>query len=113
MATEPAAINAGLATPAIATRTPALATGQSLAYFTHRRLPDQPDGTRSWELGAIGHGPDGTDLAKRICSQIRVWAVKRTAQPLITAYRVDSDAPPPLPGSMVIRKPAAALTIAY
>ena len=47
-----------------------------------------------WELGASGHGPIGSHLAERICQQIRVWERHRSAQPAITAGRVDATGDP-------------------
>lgn len=79
-----AAVDTGLCAPAIPIRSPALVDGDSLAYLTLRRLDE--DGTHGWELGAIGHGPAGGELADRMCEQIRAWDHDRTAQPVITAY---------------------------
>ncbi len=84
VAAEPAVIDTGLCTPAIPSRSPALVDGASLAYFTYRRL-DQDAAERRSELGAIGHGPAGPQLADRLCEQIRAWDHDRAAQPLITA----------------------------
>lgn len=64
-------------------RTSAVIAADSLAYFTFRRLDD---GTQRAELGAIGHGPAGTDLADRITGQIHAWSRDRLAPPLITAH---------------------------
>ncbi|MDQ3402948.1 MAG: methyltransferase, FxLD system, partial [Actinomycetota bacterium] len=77
------AVTSGLCTPVIPIRTPAIADGTSLAYLTHRRL-DGP-GRRS-ELGAIGHGPTGQQLADRFSAQIRLWDRDRDHQPRIDAY---------------------------
>ncbi|MBX6769476.1 MAG: methyltransferase, FxLD system, partial [Actinomadura rubrobrunea] len=38
------------------------------------------------ELGAIGHGSRGAELAERIVEQARLWAQDRDAQPTITLY---------------------------
>ncbi len=85
VAAEPAAVDSGLCNPAFTHRSPALVERDSLAYLTLRG-PD-PDATeRRWQLGAIGHGPDGAQLAERLCEQIRTWDHDRTAQPVITAY---------------------------
>lgn len=84
-AAGPAAVDSGLCSPAFTYRIPALVEGDSLAYFTLRGPePDAPE--RRWELGAIGHGPAGAQLAERVCEQIRVWDRNRADQPLITAY---------------------------
>ncbi len=63
---EPAAVTSGLCTPVIKSRTMALAERQSIAYLTAQHLETPEQGTR---LGAIGHGPDGASLAKRLCRQ--------------------------------------------
>ncbi len=89
IAAEPAAVDAGLCTPAIGSRSPALVEGASLAYLTLRRL-DQDATERRWELGAIGHGAAGPQLAGRLCEQIRAWDRDRPAQPIITAYPADT-----------------------
>jgi len=88
IAADPAAVEAGLATPAIPSRSAALVEKDSLAYFTFRRLDDA--GERRSELGAIGHGPAGADLAERLSDQIRAWGSVRTTDPVITAYPADT-----------------------
>lgn len=102
IAAEPAAIDAGLCTPAIPSRSPALVEGASLAYFTLRRI-NQDGAGRRWELGAIGHGSTGPQLAGRLCEQIRAWDCDRTAQPLITAYPAGTP-DEELPNGLVIDK---------
>ncbi len=91
IAAQPSAVDSGLATPAIPARSPALVEGASLAYFTLRPHADvDSNGGRRFELGAIGHGPGGGDLAHRIAEQIRVWDRDRSTQPFITAYPADT-----------------------
>jgi protein-L-isoaspartate(D-aspartate) O-methyltransferase len=70
--------------PAIPSRSPALVERDSLAYLAFRRV----DGGA--ELGAIGHGPAGPQLARRLCDEIRAWGDTRTAEPVITAYPTDT-----------------------
>ncbi|MCE7010026.1 methyltransferase, FxLD system [Kibdelosporangium philippinense] len=86
IAVEPAAVDSGLCTPAIPSRSPALVEDDSLAYFTYRRLEHEGNERRS-ELGAIGQGPSGLQLAQRLCDQISAWDDARTNIPIITAYR--------------------------
>ncbi|MGW5650651.1 methyltransferase, FxLD system [Streptomyces humi] len=45
--------------------------GGSLAYLTIREGGDEKG--RYWEVGVIGHGEDGADLAERVVSEIRAW----------------------------------------
>ncbi|QUF06746.1 methyltransferase, FxLD system [Actinosynnema pretiosum subsp. pretiosum] len=103
-----AAVDSGLCTPAIPSRSPALAEGDSLAYFTYRRVyPDQSGGA-SAELGAIGHGQAGDRLAQKLCDQIRAWGVNRTDEPVVIAHFAEH----PVEGSNVIKR-WTNLTIAF
>lgn len=43
----------------------------SLAYLTIRKGQDEKG--RYWEVGVIGHGEGGGDLAERVVSEIRAW----------------------------------------
>ncbi|MEV5104654.1 methyltransferase, FxLD system [Streptomyces massasporeus] len=43
----------------------------SLAYLTIREGEDENG--RYWEVGVIGHGEGGADLAERVVSEIRAW----------------------------------------
>ena len=81
-----AAVESGLCKPAIPSRSPALAQGDSLAYFVTRRTQTEEDTPARSELGAIGHGPAGAELAERLCVQIRAWGQARTARPVVTVY---------------------------
>ncbi|GAB2835531.1 methyltransferase, FxLD system [Streptomyces daliensis] len=83
IAADTTAVRSGLCNPAIPVRSPALAEGDSLAYFTLRRLDDPQRGA---ELGAVGHGPNGQPLANRLVQSIRDWDTDRDAHPTITAY---------------------------
>lgn len=85
-AAEPQAVEAGLCKPAFPVRTLGLAEAESLAYMTIRRLDPDSDGNPRHELGAIGHGPSGQELAVRFCGHIRSWDVDRGARPQITIY---------------------------
>lgn len=105
-----AAVDAKLCTPAIPSRSPALVEGASLAYLALRR-PDEGSAEAGWELGAIGHGPAGWDLAGLVCRQIRAWGRDRTAQPVVTAYPVDTSEY--IVGVHAIKKRDSRLMIAY
>ncbi|GHA38746.1 O-methyltransferase [Streptomyces tauricus] len=45
--------------------------GGSLAYLTIREGEDEKG--RYWEVGVIGHGKGGGDLAERVVTEIRAW----------------------------------------
>jgi protein-L-isoaspartate(D-aspartate) O-methyltransferase len=105
-----AAVEGGLCTPAIPSRSPALVDDDSLAYFAFRRITPTDDSTAETrsELGAIGHGPQGHALADRLCERIRQWAAVPSATPEIVAQRTDHAAPDQ---AIVIRKADCALTL--
>ncbi|WP_329793549.1 methyltransferase, FxLD system [Lentzea sp. DG1S-22] len=100
IAADQAAVDSGLCTPAIPSRSPALAEGGSLAYFTYRRVNPDQNGGASAELGAIGHGRAGDRLALRLCDQIRAWGADRTGEPVVIAHSAEH----PVEGSNVIKR---------
>ena len=111
IAAEPTAVESGRCTPAIASRSPAIVQENSLAYFTLRRLDDDGD-KRRWELGAIGHGPHGEQLAETMCETIQLWDHDRSADPVITAYLHDTP-DDQLPDTPTITKPAIRMIESY
>lgn len=69
LASDDAAVQAGLRDPdMMLARYPALAERGSLAHLNLRRVSHRQS---CWELGAVGFGPQGADLADRMCQQIR------------------------------------------
>jgi protein-L-isoaspartate(D-aspartate) O-methyltransferase len=106
---DPKAVTSGLCTPAIPIRTPALAEDNSLAYFTIRRINDTPG---RWQLGAIGHGPTGHQLATRIINQINTWDQNRTADPELFAYPTGVPAPDHATDKLIV-KPNIRLFLRY
>lgn len=106
---DPKAVASGLCTPAIATRTPALADGHSLAYLTIRKVAQEP---ARWRLGAIGHGPRGHQLATRIAAQTNTWDHDRTADPHLVAYPTGVPLPATTAGKL-ITKPHIRLLLQY
>jgi protein-L-isoaspartate(D-aspartate) O-methyltransferase len=103
------AVTSGLCTPAIATRSPALVEGSSLAYFTIRRTGHE---TGRWQLGAIGHGPTGHHLAARIVDQINAWDRDRTADPYLVAYPTGVAVAEQVTGKLIV-KPNNRLYLSY
>jgi protein-L-isoaspartate(D-aspartate) O-methyltransferase len=86
---KPPAVASGLCTPAIPSRSPALAEAGSLAYFTLRRHNGAATPAR-FELGVIAHGPAARALAERLTTAIRAWGEDRTGQPVITVRRAEA-----------------------
>lgn len=104
--TDPIPAGDDVRAPAIPSRSPALAADESLAYLAIRRSSET-----GWELGAIGHGPRGADLAARICAQITWWQNHRQA-PIVTAYPAGTD-DSQLRDGYLIDKPCTRLVITY
>lgn len=69
MAAQPAARRRGLVASASPLGIPTLVDGDSFAYRTVRRTAD-PD---RFELGALGHGPRGREVAERLVAEIQTW----------------------------------------
>lgn len=110
IAAEQSAIQSEVVKLPIASRTPALVEGDSLGYFTVRRLPAVDGTSAKGELGAIGHGPAGQELAKRLCEHIRIWGIERDAIPQLIACppgTADTD----IPHGHVIDKPETRLVL--
>ncbi|MFD9595734.1 methyltransferase, FxLD system [Kitasatospora sp. NPDC059973] len=105
-----AAVDSGLCKPAIPSRSPALAEGESLAYLTLTRRETE-DGVR-FELGAAGHGPAGQRLADRLCDEIRRWDTARDARPTVTLYPAGTT-DEQIGSRYVIDKPSIRMAIAY
>ncbi|MFF1693554.1 methyltransferase, FxLD system [Streptomyces sp. NPDC058257] len=69
LAAKPGARSRGLVASASPLGIPTLVDSDSFAYRTVRAT-DQED---RYELGAIGHGPRGQQLAERLVEEIRTW----------------------------------------
>jgi protein-L-isoaspartate(D-aspartate) O-methyltransferase len=69
LAAKPGARERGLVASASPLGVPTLVDGGSFAYRTVRAT----DIEDRYELGAIGHGPDGRRLCERLVSEIRTW----------------------------------------
>ncbi len=95
IAADRTAIDTDLCTPAVGVRTPAIVENTSLAYLAIHRPARQPDPDNpQFELGAIGHGPTGAELADRLCAQTRAWDTNRATHPRLTAYLPEAGAVP-------------------
>ncbi|MEU6512098.1 methyltransferase, FxLD system, partial [Streptomyces sp. NPDC046942] len=102
----------GLHRPAAPALSPALVEGGSIAYLTLERTTEDTGTEPRFRLGAVGYGPVGTELAERICAQIRAWSPARTAEPVVTAH--PSDTPDSdLADGAVINRPSVRLVITY
>ena len=108
IAAEADAVASGLCTPVIKSRTMALAEGDSIAYLVAQHLEAPERGAR---LGAIGHGPNGAELAERLCRHIESWSENRTARPNITIYPADTA--PHAADVQIITRGSCEMTVSY
>ncbi len=69
LAAKPGARKRGLVASASPLGVPTLVEGGSFAYRTVRATEEED----RFELGAIGHGPHGEQLAQRVVSEIQTW----------------------------------------
>src|SRR5579863_429136 len=86
----------------------ALAEGDSIAYLTAQHLQAPQHGAR---LSAIGHGPNATNLARRLCHHIDTWGTDRAAKPSITIYPTGSA--PRNTGAQIVTRENSEMTITY
>ncbi|SCF28898.1 protein-L-isoaspartate(D-aspartate) O-methyltransferase [Micromonospora purpureochromogenes] len=73
MNVRPASIERGTVTPMFPWGAMATTRGADLAYLTIRPAPPAADGRKMYEVGVIGHGPGGKDLAQHVSEEIRTW----------------------------------------
>jgi protein-L-isoaspartate(D-aspartate) O-methyltransferase len=108
---EPGPIAAGTVDRLAQWGTTAIFTDTSIAHRATRRVDTAQD---VHEFGAIGHGPDGADLAAALVEQIRRWdiTVRQLPSPRLYAYPAgtsDDD----LPAGIIIDKPHTRLVLSY
>jgi protein-L-isoaspartate(D-aspartate) O-methyltransferase len=82
--------------------------GDSLSYFTVQRIAT--DAEPRFQLGAIGHGPIGQQVAERLCEEIRNWDQDRTAHPVLSAHPANTP-DSILPAGLVIDKVDSRLVV--
>ncbi|MGC4750549.1 methyltransferase, FxLD system [Micromonospora sp. DT201] len=73
MNVQASAVQRGAVTPMFRWGAMATTCGGALAYLTTRPALARPDGSRLYEVGVIGHGPAGRDLAHHVSEEIRAW----------------------------------------
>jgi protein-L-isoaspartate(D-aspartate) O-methyltransferase len=74
MEVAPTAKDSGLVKPMFPTVAMATTTVDgSLAYLTIRAAEPSPEGDKRYEVGVIGHGPGGQELAEQVAHEITAW----------------------------------------
>ncbi|NEA87202.1 methyltransferase, FxLD system [Streptomyces sp. SID7958] len=109
IAATPAARERGLVASASPLGIPTLVDADSFGYRTVRRTED-PD---RFELGAIGHGPRGREVAERLVAEIQTWnGEHRGDRAHIEVYPAGTP-DDQLPAGRVINRPQSRVTISW
>lgn len=110
----PAAKASGLVRPMFPTVAMATtAADGSLAYLTIRPAEPGPDGGRRYEVGVIGHGPSGQELAEQVATEITTWDQGFRSSTVRFAI---PDTPPQLdtkPGRVVLDRPTRSMIVTW
>ncbi|RKF24704.1 methyltransferase, FxLD system [Micromonospora globbae] len=113
MNVQPQAIERGTVSPMFPWGAMATTRGQDLAYLTIRPAPPAADGGKLYEVGVLGHGPSGKDLAQHVADEIRVWDADYRAR---TVHFEIPDAPTeanPSAGHFVLPRPHHPITVTW
>ncbi|MFF0097729.1 methyltransferase, FxLD system [Micromonospora sp. NPDC005257] len=113
MNVQPAATERGAVTPMFPWGAMATTHGADLAYLTIRPTPTRPDGSKLYEVGVIGHGPDGAGLAHQVSEEIRTWNATYRSQTVrfeIPDAPVEAD---PSVGCFVLPRPHHPITVTW
>ncbi|WP_422647558.1 methyltransferase, FxLD system [Actinoalloteichus caeruleus] len=114
MEVAPAARDSGLVRPMFPTVAMATTTADgSLAYLTLRPADPGPDGGRRYEVGVLGHGPSGQDLAEHVGSEITTWDQGFRSCPVRFAIPDASPQPSSTPGRVVLERPTRPMTVTW
>lgn len=114
MEVAPAAKDSGLVRPmfpSVAMATTAL--DGSLAYLTIRAAEPGPDGGRRYEVGVIGHGTSGQELADQVAAEITTW--DRGFRSSTVRFAIPDVLPQPdaYTGRVVLGRPAKPMTVTW
>ncbi|MEW2384055.1 methyltransferase, FxLD system [Micromonospora sp. NPDC047707] len=113
MNAQPATIERGTVTPMFPWGAMATTRGADLAYLTIRPAPPAADGSRLYEVGVVGHGPGGKDLAQHVSKEIRTWNAdyrSRVVRFDIPGAPVEAD---PSVGRFVLPRPHHPITVTW
>ncbi|MFF0659232.1 methyltransferase, FxLD system [Micromonospora tulbaghiae] len=113
MNVQPATIERRTVTPMFPWGAMATTRGADLAYLTIRPAPPAPYGGKLYEVGVVGHGPGGKDLAQHVSEEVRTWNAdyrSRTVRFEIPDAPVDAD---PSVGRFVLPRPQHPITVTW
>lgn len=113
MNVRPEAVERGAVSPMFPWGAMATTCGGDLAYLTIRPAPPAGDGGKLYEVGVIGHGPSGNDLAEHVTDEIRVWDADyraRTVRFEIPDTPTEANSPA---GHFVLPRPHHPITVTW
>lgn len=114
MEIAPAAKDSGLVRPMFPTAAMATtAADGSLAYLTIRPAEPGPDSGRRYEVGVIGHGPSGQELAEQLATEITTW--DQGFRSTTVRFAIPDAAPQPdtSPGRVVLDRPTNPMIVTW
>ncbi|MFJ7279805.1 methyltransferase, FxLD system [Kitasatospora sp. NPDC098663] len=114
MNVEAPAREAGLVNPMFPTVAMATTTEEgALAYLTIRPVDPADDGTRRYEVGVIGHGVGGQELAGTVARQVVIWDRDFRARTVTFAIPVTLPSPAPDHGRFVLARTNTPMTVTW
>lgn len=87
--------------------------GADLAYLTARPASRAADGSRLREVGVIGHGPGGRELAETVAGQIRRWDQGFRSRAVRFGVPDRPVAADPAAGRFVLDRPDRPVTVSW
>ncbi|MFJ1795362.1 methyltransferase, FxLD system [Kitasatospora griseola] len=104
----------GLVTPMFPASAMATTTADgALAYLTIRRIDDADDGTRRYEVGVVGHGTGGRELAESVAAEITTWDTGFRDRTVSFAIPATLPAADPDRGLFVLTRPSTPMTVTW
>jgi len=114
MEVAPAAKDSGLVRPMFPTVAMATtAADGGLAYLTIRPADPGPDGGRRFEVGIIGHGIGGQELAEQVGAEIATWDQGFRSRTVRFAIPDTPPQPDMNPGRVVLDRPHRPMTVTW
>lgn len=114
MPVERSSVASGLVKPQFPWGSMAVAEKGDLAYLTLRQVERAADGGQLYEVGVIGHGPGGDELASRVVDAIRTWDRDYRSRPVqFEIQATDAEPVDPVPGQFAFDTPLNRLVVAW
>ena len=113
MSVQSTAVDRGQVTPMFGWGSMATTQGRDLAYLTVRPAPPAEDGGKLYEVGVIGHGPTGQDLAQQVAQEVLTWDAHYRTRSVQFEIPDTPDTPEPAGGRFVLPRPHHPITVIW